>query len=438
MTQFVCSNCGYGSASWLGRCPSCNEFNTFKEFDTGEGSKTSRRRESVKKLSVTSLKKVAPLQKKRLPTGMFEVDRVLGGGITPGAVVLLTGEPGVGKSTLLLQALQKLKVLYISGEEGPEQVKERAERLGVDLSQISFSSDLQVEGIASGVESELAGKVDAIVIDSIQTVYSKDEEAAPGNVTQLRTTTAKLINLAKKMRVAIIIVGHVTKEGEIAGPKTVEHMVDTVLSFEGERVSHFRILRSSKNRFGSTDEIGIFEMTQKGLKQVDNPTAFLEGHEENVPGKAIVGVIEGHRPLFFEIQTLASPTMLPMPRRVVRGVDYNKVLLLLAVIRKHIRLPLDKYDIYINVIGGVTIKSPAADLGIVASIISSIRNMPQPPKSVFIGEVGLLGEIRKIVGQERIIAEAKRLTFQNIYSPENARSIREFGSLESEEEQGLE
>lgn len=437
MATFVCANCGYGTESWLGRCPNCNEFNTFKEF-TPEGKTTSRKKESVKKLSVTSLKKVSTSQSKRLPTGMFEIDRVLGGGVVPGEVVLLTGEPGVGKSTLLLQALQKLKTLYISGEEGPEQVKDRAERLGINLDNFSFSSDLQVEGIAAGIEDELKGKIDALVIDSIQTVYSKDEEAAPGNITQLRTSTAKLINLAKSNKVAIIIVGHVTKEGDIAGPKTVEHMVDAVLSFEGERVSHFRILRASKNRFGSTDEIGIFEMTAKGLQQVDNPTVFLEQHEDNVAGRAIVGVLEGKRPLFFEIQTLASPTILSIPRRVVRGVDYNKVLLLLAVIRKHIRLPLDKYDIYVNVIGGVDVKSPAADLGIVAALISSVRNMPMPQKAVFIGEVGLLGEIRKVPGQDRIAAEAKRLAFQNVYSPENAKNIKEFGRLDTEEEQPVE
>lgn len=427
MAFFICANCGYGSASWMGKCPDCNQFNTFKQQREESGS-TTRKGESLKKINVTSLKNIAPLEKKRKQSGIFEFDRVLGGGIVPGAVILLTGEPGIGKSTLLLQALHKFRTLYISGEEAPEQVADRAHRLKIDLEAFSFSSDLQVEGITAGIE-ELKDQIDIVVIDSIQTIYSKNVEAAPGNISQLRETAAQLIIAAKATKIPILIVGHVTKEGDIAGPKSLEHMVDAVVNFEGERISQFRVLRTSKNRFGSTDEIGIFQMTATGLQEVDNPLAFIEDEKDDVPGKAIAGIIEGKRPLFFEVQTLASPTMLPMPRRVVKGVDYNKVLLLLAVIRKHIGLQLDKYDIYINVIGGVDIKSPAADLAIIASLISSLQNIPLDSKSLFIGEVGLLGEIRKVPGEDRVVSEATRLKFKNIYSPKKMKNIKELKSL---------
>jgi DNA repair protein RadA/Sms len=423
MAFFICANCGYGSAGWMGRCPDCGQFNTFKQ-QREESAGASRKSETVKKLEITPLKKVSSLQKNRKQTGIFEFDRVLGGGIVPGAVILLTGEPGVGKSTLLLQGMQNLKTLYISGEEAAEQVKDRADRLGVHIENFSFSGDLQVEGIIDGIE-EIKDKIDVLVVDSIQTVYSKEIEATPGNISQLRECASKLIIAAKRLKLPIIIIGHVTKEGEIAGPKTLEHMVDTVINFEGEKVSQFRVLRASKNRFGSTDEIGIFEMKGEGLVQVDNPLAFLEENNAEVPGKAIVGIMEGRRPLFFEVQTLASPTMLPMPRRVVKGVDYNKVLLLLAVIRKNLNVPLDKYDIYVNVIGGVDVKSTAADLGIVASLISSLQNVPLGNKSVFTGEVGLLGEVRKIYGQERIASEAKRLQFNNVYSSLNTKTVKD-------------
>lgn len=423
MAFFICANCGYGSASWMGRCPDCGQFNTFKE-QREESTGSNRKGESLKKITVTSLKDIPPLQKKRKQTGIFEFDRVLGGGVVPGEVILLTGEPGIGKSTLLLQALHSFKTLYISGEEAPEQVADRADRLKIKLENFSFSSDLQVEGITNGI-NDLKDQLEMVVIDSIQTVYSKNVEAAPGNISQLRESAAQLIIAAKNSKVPIIIVGHVTKEGDIAGPKTLEHMVDAVLNFEGERISQFRVLRASKNRFGSTDEIGIFHMTGDGLQEVDNPLAFLKDETEAVPGKAVAGIIEGKRPLFFEVQSLASPTMLAMPRRVVKGVDYNKVLLLLAVIRKHLGISLDKYDIYINVIGGVDIKSTAADLAIIASVISSIQNIPLDAKSLFVGEVGLLGEVRKVVGEDRIINEAQRLKFTEIYSSRSLKNIKE-------------
>ncbi|PJC82100.1 DNA repair protein RadA, partial [Candidatus Roizmanbacteria bacterium CG_4_8_14_3_um_filter_36_10] len=268
-----------------------------------------------------------------------------------------------------------------------------------------------------------------VVIDSIQTIYSNKIEGTAGSISQLRETTSQLITFAKNTNTPVILIGHVTKEGEIAGPKTLEHMVDIVLSFEGEKVSHFRILRTPKNRFGSTDEIGIFEMTSLGLSQVKNPLAFIDDEKSSAPGMSIVGVTEGKRPIFFEIQTLLSPTILAIPRRVAKGIDYNKILLLLAVLRKYYGFPLDKYDIYINVVGGVSIKSTAAELGIVASLISSFKNKSVKNNTVFIGEIGLLGETRKVVFEEKIISEARRLGFKNIYSSKNIKNIKELKNV---------
>ena len=420
MSFFICNQCGYGSGSWLGRCPNCGEFNTLKEAPKSirEAEKSS---EDTKKLTITPFKKIQSLRKDRLKTGIFEFDRVLGGGIIPGEVVLLTGEPGVGKSTLLLQSLSKINNLYISGEESADQVKDRAERLNVNLSNFLFSEDLQIEGIVEGL-AEVNSDIDIVVIDSIQTVYSKNVDGTPGSVSQLKECAIQLITAAKKLKLAMIIVGHITKGGEIAGPKSLEHMVDCVLNFEGEKVSNFRILRSGKNRFGSTDEIGIFEMKQIGLTEVTNPLIFVDNKEE--VGKAVTGVLEGKRVLYFEIQTMAVPTILAIPRRVVKGLDYNKVLLLLAVVRKYLNHPLDKFDIYVNVIGGVNIKSTASDLGLIVSLISSLNNRPLPIKSLFVGEVGLLGEVRKVYFEDKILQEAKRLGFKNIYSSANLPHIK--------------
>lgn len=430
MAYFICSNCGYGSASWMGKCPDCGQWNTLvnkPSFDP-QGGSSEGKKESLKKMEVSPLSKIKPFRKNRLVTGVFEFDRVVGSGMVPGEVILLTGEPGVGKSTLLLQTLQNLKTLYISGEESGEQVKDRADRLKIKLSRFLFSDNLQVEGILEGIEP-LKDKIDLLVIDSIQTIYSKDLDAAPGSMSQLKETAAKLIILAKKNKIAVILIGHITKEGEIAGPKTLEHMVDCVLNFEGEKVSNFRILRAVKNRFGATDEIGIFEMKEGGLSPVKNPLVFMEEADKDVAGRAIVGVAEGKRPLFFEIQSLSSPTILSVPRRVVKGVDYNKVLLLLAVIRKHLGISLDRFDIFVNVVGGVSINSTAADLGIVASIVSAIRNIPIRAKTVFIGEVGLLGEVRRVFFEEKIVSEARRLQFGKIYSSRTIQTIREFRKL---------
>lgn len=425
--MFICSNCGYGSASWMGKCPDCGQWNTLKERpDLAKNS--SNKKESTKKITITSLNKVTNKIHARKKTGMYEFDRVLGDGFIPGEVVLLTGEPGIGKSTLLLQSLQHLKTLYISGEESAEQIKDRADRLSISLDHFLFSDDLQVEGIIEGTD-EIKESLDVVVIDSIQTIYSKDIAGTVGSVSQLKDVTKKLITFAKQNNITIIMIGHVNKEGEIAGPKTLEHFVDCVLNFEGEKVSHYRLLRATKNRFGPTDEIGIFEMKAKGLTQVNNPLIFLEEKRSLEPGKAIVGVLEGKRPLFFEIQTLVVPTVLPAPRRVVKGMDYNKVLLLLAVVRKYLGVPLDNFDIYVNVIGGVSVRSTAADLGLITSLLSSLKNIPLPKGTVFIGEVGLLGEIREVYFEEKIISEAKRLGFKKIYSSKNTANVKELKKL---------
>ena len=427
MSFFVCKECGYGSASWYGKCPDCGRWNTLVEKP--EFGKTSKeKKESLKKISITPLKKIKTQIKSRIKTGIFEFDRVLGGGFIPGEVVLLTGEPGIGKSTLILQALKNIRTLYISGEESGEQVKNRADRLGVNLNNFLFSNDLQVEGIIESV-AEMKNQIDVIVIDSIQTIYSKDIEGATASISQLKEVTKLLVTFAKKNNLAVVLIGHITKEGEIAGPKSLEHFVDCVLNFEGEKVSNYRLIRASKNRFGGTDEIGIFEMTGKGLKQIDNPLIFLEGKKSLEPGKAIVGVAEGKRSLFFEIQTLAVPSVLAVPRRVVKGFDYNKVLLLLAVVRKNLNLSLDSFDVYVNVIGGVSIKGTSADLGLIAALISSFKNKPLPASTLFVGEVGLLGEIRNTYFEDKIISEGRRLGFKKIYSNKNVNTVKDLRGL---------
>lgn len=431
MTFFICSSCGFGSASFIGKCPDCGEWNTLKRAQNME-EKTGRKSGQTDSFQSTKLSEVKVMNKtgQRHSTGIHEFDRVLGGGFVPGHVVLLTGEPGIGKSTLLLQALSKLTTLYISGEESASQIKDRADRLKVDVSKFVFSDTLQVEGIISGI-SALTTFPDLIVIDSIQMIYSKLQEGTPGSVAQMRECALQLVRLAKEKHIAMIFIGHVTKDGDIAGPKIIEHMVDTVLSFEGEKVSHFRVLRANKNRFGSTDEIGIFEMSGEGLKEVTNPLAFVQEIDTKsaTPGRAIAGVLEGKRPIFFEIQSLASPTTLAMPRRVVNGVDYNKVQLLLAVIRKHLHIPLDGYDIYVNVIGGIKVESPAADLAIIASVVSSVKETPLPTTALFTGEVGLLGEVRKGYGLDRVVAEAKRIGLTQTYSPTNIKTVRDLAQM---------
>ncbi len=420
MSFYVCSYCGYGSSSWLGRCPNCGQWNTLKE-QLNLNKEKKGKGEVNKKLKIIPLNQVKVQAGQRIKTGIFEFDRVLGGGFIPGEVILLTGEPGVGKTTLLLQILQKIDTLYIAGEESVEQIKSRVERLNIDVNHFLISNTLQVEAIVEGIKN-VKKKINLLVIDSIQTIYSNELEAPSGSINQLKITAGKLINFAKKQNLPIILIGHITKEGEIAGPKTLEHMVDCVLNFEGDKLSYFRLLRANKNRFGPTDEIGIFEMRESGLREVNNPLAFVNKKKIS-PGKAIVGVAEGKRPLFFEIQTLVSQSQLAFPRRVVAGFDYNKLLLLLAVTKKYLYLPIDKYDIYVNITGGFNIKSTTADLGLIASLFSSFKNISVPNESVFVGEVSLLGEVRQTFFEKKILNEAKRLGFRELYSSLNIDKI---------------
>jgi DNA repair protein RadA/Sms len=425
MSFFICSNCGYGSFSWMGRCPECGFWNSFKEK---KDDLQEKREESTIELKTVSLDKIESNSLKRLPTNIYEIDRVLGGGLVEGEVVLLTGEPGVGKSTLILQAVKGLKTLYVAGEEALSQIKNRIIRLNLKMTNFLITEDLQIEGIIEGVK-KIKDKIQVLIIDSLQTVYSKKIDSPAGTINQLKEVTYQLIHLAKTEKIIVLLIGHVTKEGEIAGPKTLEHMVDCVLNFEGEKLSHFRLLRSTKNRFGPTDETGIFEMKEQGLEEVKNPLAFIEEKNQSVAGKSIVGVIEGKRPIFFEIQTLVTPSQLAFPRRVVSGYDYNKILLLLAISKKYLLLPIEKYDVYINIIGGVNIRSTAADLGLIASLISSFKNQPLPKNSVFIGEVSLLGEVRSVYFEEKIVKEARRLGFKNIYSNSNLSNIKSLKTI---------
>lgn len=427
--KYSCISCGYGSASWYGRCPQCSEWNSMKEefVEDKKGKK-----EAIRKVEFNSLSKIKTLDKKRILTHYPELNKALGGGLVGGEVILMSGEPGVGKSTLLLKSLQNLKVLYVSGEESGMQVKERADRMGVPAANFFFTDEVQIESVLASLEPVL-GNFDILVIDSIQTIYSNTIDAGSGSVSQIKEVSMKVTDFAKKNNLPTIIIGHINKDGDIAGPKILEHLVDAVLHMEGEKNSNFRVLRIKKNRFGPTDEIGLFEMKNEGLEEVSDPTVFLENSSgERTEGKAIAAVIEGNRPLFFEIQTLVVPSFLTMPRRVVKGVDFNKVQLILAVLRKNLGLQLDKYDIFVNVVGGIDIKSTASDLAVAASIISSVRSISIPEKTVFSGEIGLLGEIRKNYYVEKIEKECRRFGFKNIYTAKNLNNVKRLGfSLES-------
>lgn len=431
---YVCSNCGETSPRWMGRCPSCGSWNTMNEDVVAEtpkaglsGGKSAApaRQEGVTSLTAKRLADISTTEEKsRILTGISELDRVLGGGIVPGSLVLVGGDPGIGKSTLLLQVCQKLaddghEVLYISGEESLKQIKLRAERIGQFSDKLRLFCETNLELIGDTIRSS---KPEVVIIDSIQTMYNEDVSSAPGSVSQVRESTSVLMQLAKGLGISIFIVGHVTKEGTVAGPRVLEHMVDTVLYFEGDRHASYRILRAVKNRFGSTNEIGVFEMRETGLTEVENPSQFmLNGRPEEASGSIVACSMEGTRPILLEIQALVARSQLAMPRRTAAGMDYNRVSLLLAVLEKRLNLHLSGSDVYVNIAGGIRINEPAIDLGVVLAIVSSSRDRAIDEKVLAFGEVGLSGEVRAVSQAAQRVQEAKKLGFTTVILPEVCR-----------------
>ena len=420
-TVFFCQNCGHEETKWLGQCPMCKEWNTFVEEKviTSSVSASVKTDRDIEK-KIVALSQVNTDEQKRFQTGMKELDRVLGGGIVPGSLVLVGGDPGIGKSTLLLQVCQKLakerQVLYISGEESLVQIKLRANRMGDFSDNMKLFCETNLGTIRDVIEKK---QPEFVVIDSIQTMYSEEVASAPGSVSQVRESTNVFMQLAKGLGITIFIVGHVTKEGTVAGPRVLEHMVDTVLYFEGDRHASYRILRGVKNRFGSTNEIGVFEMRQNGLVEVENPSEYmLSGKPENASGSVVACSIEGTRPLLIEIQSLVCDTNFGMPRRTATGTDYNRVNLLMAVLEKRIGLHLANCDAYVNIAGGIRMNEPAIDLGIVMAIVSSYKNRPVDERMIVFGEVGLSGEVRAVNMPEQRVAEAKKLGFETCVVPE--------------------
>nr|WP_076779005.1 DNA repair protein RadA [Lachnoclostridium phocaeense] len=416
---FFCQNCGHEESKWLGQCPVCRQWNTFVE-EKVTAAKTGGQTKSLKEAEVVALSSVQTDREERVCTGIGELDRVLGGGIVPGSLVLVGGDPGIGKSTLLLQVCQRLterkqKLLYISGEESLKQIKLRADRMGTFTDDLLLLCETNIETIRSVIEKE---RPSLVVIDSIQTMYSEEVSSAPGSVSQVREATNIFMQIAKGMGISIFIVGHVTKEGTVAGPRVLEHMVDTVLYFEGDRHASYRILRGVKNRFGSTNEIGVFEMRQDGLREVENPSEFmLNGRPENASGSVVACSMEGTRPILLEIQALVCRSNFGMPRRTAAGTDYNRVNLLMAVLEKRLGLPLSNYDAYVNIAGGIRINEPAVDLGIVLALVSSYKNRPVSEDVLVFGEVGLSGEVRAVNMPEQRVSEAKKLGFQTCILP---------------------
>ena len=432
-TSFFCQHCGYMSPKWLGKCPSCNGWNCFAEelvSQTDSGSRSDMQFDG-KPIAVSDI----PAEEgERTLTGIAEIDRVLGGGIVNGSAILIGGEPGIGKSTLMLQMMKNLavsgrKVLYVSGEESAHQIKLRSNRIGAAAADLLVLVEVSLEKILEQIK-----KIDPaiVVIDSIQTVYSGDLMSAPGSVGQVREASSRLILSAKKNGIPMFLVGHVTKDGSIAGPKVLEHMVDTVLYFEGDSGHAYRIIRSIKNRFGPTNEIGVFEMRDKGLEEVPNPSAFfLAERPQNAPGSVVVASLEGTRPILVEIQALASVSNLGMPRRTAIGVDHNRVSLLVAVLDKICGLHLGGSDIFINVAGGVRVEEPAVDLGVVAAMASSFLDRPVDARTVILGEVGLTGEVRAVSQMELRVKEAARLGFNRCIVPRtNMASLTQTAKME--------
>ena len=431
---FVCNQCGFETPKWLGKCPACGEWNTLEEETRIQQSpaQTAKSGRSAPMRSY-ALSEIAPDNELRYKTGMGELDRVLGGGIVKGSLVLLSGDPGIGKSTILLQVCkviaQKMNVLYVSGEESYSQIKLRADRLGVSAPGLRLLCETDMQAIGEHIMEE---KPDLVIIDSVQTMNHADLSSSPGSVTQVRECTSLLMRTAKSLSIPVILVGHVNKDGNIAGPKVLEHIVDAVLYFEGERNLSFRILRAVNNRYGSTNEIGVFEMTDRGLEEVKNPSEMLiAGRPKNTPGTCVACVMEGSRPLLAEIQGLVTPTSFGNPRRMSNGFDYNRMAMLLAVLEKRGGYFFNNMDVYINVVGGMKLDEPALDLTIAMALVSSLKDYAIRDDVLAFGEIGLAGEIRAISHCEQRLKEAARLGFTRCIVPKhNLRSVSK--SLQNE------
>ena len=418
-TTFACTSCGSVYSRWMGQCAECKEWNTIVEESEGLSTVAGGKSAKAKSAEIVSLN-VAQEDKKRIDTHIGEFNRVLGGGFVEGSAILIGGDPGIGKSTILLQTGANLanagqKVLYISGEESPHQIQMRARRLGVENAPIDLCSAVTLEVALSTIRKE---RPDLVIIDSIQTIYAEALDSAPGTVSQVRLAAHELINAAKKSGCIIVFVGHVTKDGNIAGPRVLEHMVDAVMYFEGDRGNSFRLLRSFKNRFGSTGEIGVFEMGEKGLLEVPNPSAlFLAERPENASGSAVMAAMNGSRPVLVEIQALVSATNLAQPRRTTLGVDPSRVAMIAAVLDKHAGYTFHNHDIFLNVAGGLKVNEPAADLCIAAALVSSLMNKPLDPQTLIFGELGLSGEVRNVNHGEQRLKEAEKLGFTSVITP---------------------
>ena len=419
-TAFFCQNCGYESAKWQGQCPACHEWNTFTEEPVAKITGSAAVKKAAAEIRPVRLSEIQTDESQRISSGMEELDRVLGGGIVAGSLMLVGGDPGIGKSTLLLQVCHNLtgtghKVLYVSGEESVQQIKLRAKRIGDFKDDLMLLCETNLELVRSVIEKI---RPEIVVIDSIQTMYHEAVSAAPGSVSQVREATNVLMQIAKGMGISIFLVGHVTKEGVVAGPRVLEHMVDTVLYFEGDRYASYRILRGVKNRFGSTNEIGVFEMRQSGLREVINPSEYmLDGKPENASGSIVACSMEGSRPILIEIQALVCHTNLPMPRRTTAGTDFNRVNLLLAVLEKRAGMQMSACDVYVNIAGGIRMTEPAIDLGLILALVSSYKDIAIDEKTIAFGEVGLSGEIRSVNMAQQRVQEAKKLGFETVLMP---------------------
>lgn len=423
-TIFVCNECGYESAKWMGKCPACNSWNTFFEEKLSTKVESGKREKKIQE-APKPLNSFVGQDAQRTSTGYAELDRVLGGGLVKGSLVLVGGEPGIGKSTLILQLCDKVKgegkVLYVSGEESAEQIKLRADRLNIKNDDILFLGETDIDIIDQNIE-ELNPKL--VIIDSMQTMYSEDISSAPGSVSQVREITSRIMKICKSRKITTIIIGHVTKDGNIAGPRVLEHMVDTVLYIEGERYFSYRMIRGVKNRFGSTNEVGMFEMQEKGMVEITNPSSILiSEREDNPSGSVVVATVEGTRPLLVELQALVTQSVFGLPRRNANGIDYNRLTLLVAVMEKKAGFMLGNQDVYLNVVGGLKVNEPALDLGIILATASSFKNVSIPKGVIALGEVGLTGEVRTINMMEKRLKEAERLGFKKCIIPENNKKL---------------